>query len=246
MIIVPFLWAGAVALGACVGSFIATAAMRGVRGEGFLAGRSHCDACGQPLSFGQTIPVLSYVALRGACADCRSPISRLHPAAEVAGVAIAAGAMLQPGVPQALLVATLGATLLATALIDSRTQRLPDALTLIIALAAGSLAWIKGEDQLWFGLAAAILAFVILEGLRRVFLWRRGESGLGVGDVKLVAALALWLGPLTPFALALASLAGLAWFAAFRPAAKRLAFGPFIAAAAFLVGSAGGLVSWLA
>src|SRR5690349_21177897 len=50
-------------LGACLGSFAATAALRFSRAEPFIAGRSHCDACGMRLGFAATLPLVSYVGL---------------------------------------------------------------------------------------------------------------------------------------------------------------------------------------
>ena len=72
-------------VGACAGSFAATAAVRMTRQEAFIAGRSHCDHCGVELGMASTVPVLSFVMRRGACGACGGRIDLSHPIGEVAG-----------------------------------------------------------------------------------------------------------------------------------------------------------------
>lgn len=229
-------------IGACAGSFAATAALRSLGGERALAGRSRCDGCGQGLGFSATVPIISYAVLRGACARCGSRIDPAHTAGEVAAAAAAGAAFWLVGPAQATLITTLGLVLLAASIIDQRTQRLPNALTLAAALLSLGLAALNG--QVLVGIAAAAITFVLLEGLRRGFLRLRGRVGLGSGDVKLLCALALWLGVATPWVVALAALIGLLIAMVTKPADGRIAFGPLIAGGALIVGLAvdGGLL----
>jgi prepilin signal peptidase PulO-like enzyme (type II secretory pathway) len=70
-------------------------------------------------------------------------------------------------------------------------------------------------------------------------LWYRrhsGKDGLGWGDVKLVAALGLWMGTELALSVALAAALALGWTAAARPANRRLPFGPFLTVGAIAVG----------
>ncbi len=231
-----WLWPGLFALGATVGSFLVTAAIRSARGEQVIGGRSHCDSCAAPLGFRRTVPVVSYVQARGRCADCGARIPGLHLAGEVAGGAlfVAVGLLTDP--VRAALLLLLGVLLIAAAATDAVTQRLPNVLTAGAALTCGLLAVLAGTASLLAGVTAAALSFLILEGLRRLSRGRRGDPGLGFGDVKLVAALALWLGALTPWMVTAAALAGLSAMAVLRPADGRLAFGPAIAVAAISIG----------
>ena len=243
MITSPILWMSTAAIGACCGSFCTTAALRAARAEPYLTGRSHCDACDMPLGLARTVPLVSYIQSAGRCAGCRSPIVSAHPVGELAGLLIACAALAQADVIHGMLIAILGATLLTTAIIDLKTQRLPDGLTLSVALAGLVGVSLDGIGTLLFGLACAGVAFLVLEGLRRAFFWGRKENGLGLGDVKLVTALAIWLGLVTPWMLALASIAGLIAVSLSRPKEGRLAFGPYIAAAGFVLIAARGW-SW--
>ncbi len=224
--------AAAAGAGLCLGSYAATTAVRAARAEGALTGRSRCDGCGRPLGFASTIPLASFAVLRGRCAACGARIDPLHLAGEALGGAVIAAPILLLPLERGAPVAALGAVLLAASLYDLKTRRLPDVLT----AAAAALCVFLALPHPVVGLISAALAFAVLEALRRGFARARGVQGLGFGDVKLFAALALWLGPLSPWALALASAGGLLQAALTRPEDRRIAFGPAIAAAAFTLG----------
>lgn len=228
----------ALPLGAVIGSFAATAGLRWVRGEQALSGRSRCDACAAPLGFGATIPILSYVRLGGACAHCRAPIHPGHFVGETLGASLAVASVALLPIGPALGVAALGLVLIAAGAADVASRRLPDLASVLTAVLGFGLALVRGPTALLAGLAAAALTGAILLLLRRSFAARRGDPGLGLGDVKLAAALALWLGATTPWALALAGLIGLAQVRLFRPADGRIAFGPILAASGWSVGLA--------
>jgi len=223
-------------LGAVVGSFAATAGLRWARGEQALSGRSRCDACARPLGFSATVPIISYVRLGGACADCRTPIHPGHFAGEVLGASLAVASVAFLPIGQAVAAAAMGAVLIAAAAADAASRRLPDLASAAVAVLGLGLALLRGPAALLAGLAGALLTGAILLLLRRGFAARRGDPGLGLGDVKLTAALALWLGATTPWALALAGLAGLAQVRLAKPADGRIAFGPLLAASGWAVG----------
>ncbi|MFZ4607964.1 MAG: prepilin peptidase [Caulobacter sp.] len=229
--------------GACGGSFAATAALRSLRGEQAVVGRSHCDGCGVTLGFAATTPILSYAAFGGACHHCQARIDPAHVTGEIVGAVVAATAFWCAPPAQATLISLMALVLLAASIIDQRTQRLPDILTLSVALLSLGLAALNG--QVLAGLVAGAVTFALLEGVRRGFLLRRGRSGLGFGDVKLLTALALWLRLATPWAVIVAALIGLGVVALTRPIGGRIAFGPSIAAGAMILGLAiqGGLVA---
>lgn len=222
--------------GTVAGSFAATAGVRASRAEQVFVGRSHCDGCGQTLSYAQTLPLVSYVAAGGACRDCRARIDPIHPAGELAGGAVFLGALMLGDPIRAASVALLGLVLIAASAVDAKSQKLPDALTLLAAMLCALLAWTRSVGAGFAGLAAALVAIAVLEGLRRLSQARNGEPGLGFGDVKLVGALALWLGVDTPWMVTGAAALGLAAMVLLRPPGGRLAFGPAIAAAGWSLG----------
>src|SRR5438093_457000 len=51
--------------------------------------RSACPKCAAPITALQNIPVLSWIALRGRCANCKTPISARYPLVELLGAILA-------------------------------------------------------------------------------------------------------------------------------------------------------------
>lgn len=98
--------------------------------------------------------------------------------------------------PPLLATAVLTIGLFAASVIDLRSHRLPDYLTLpLIALGLIQTQTLDPSALLRHALAALLgfLAFYLIATLyRRV----RGFDGLGLGDAKLLAAAGAWLGPL--------------------------------------------------
>lgn len=241
----PVLTIGVLA-GLALGSYAVTAGLRLSRAEGSTLGRSRCDSCGRSLSFGHTIPLVSYVGLRGACAHCGSRIDPIHIVGEVAGVAVIAPVLWIVDPWRQIPLAVLGLALVATATVDARTRRLPDLFAVIIAVAALALAALAGRPALIAGIVAAALAAAVLVLIRTIALRAKGDAGLGLGDVKLIAALALWLGPATPIMVAAAAILGLVATTVTPRADRRRPFGPFIAVGAWAVGlmAEGGWTPW--
>lgn len=120
---------------------------------------------------------------------------------------IALGDIL-PNLPAALIFVVLAVT-------DARSRRLPRPIMGAFFLAGGAAAaWRGGLAGLAIGLAGAVLAAMPLVLLRRVLPrhWR-----LGGGDIRLAAALGLWLGaPAALLVLAAGAGLGAIWAAAAR------------------------------
>jgi leader peptidase (prepilin peptidase)/N-methyltransferase len=136
----------------------------------------------------------------------------------------------------------LGATLLWLSAIDMRTMRLPDAITLPLAVAGPLLAWaFDWRDPLWHT-ASAAAAYLFLSGFARAYAVLRGRVGLGLGDAKLFAAAGGWLGlgglpSVLLWATATALLLVLIAVLLRQPlsGASRIPFGPFLALGFWLV-----------
>ena len=125
----------------------------------------------------------------------------------------------------------LGLALLLLALFDARLYRLPDGLTLTLLLTGFGAA--EDANRSLAGLTLWALLPFALDALMRRF---KGRSGLGRGDVKLMAGVGAWLGPVsaaTAIALAalMAAAATLVLAAVLRRPARSMpiAFGVFLA-----------------
>lgn len=116
-------------------------------------------------------------------------------AAGSALVALVSAATLS--VPLALASTVLGALMIAGADVDARTYLLPDLVTLG-ALVCGVIAQFALDPfsplqatglALMRGAATALVLMLV----RWAYAWRRGREGIGLGDVKLAAAIGAWL-----------------------------------------------------
>ena len=137
--------------------------------------------------------------------------------------------------------AALGVSLLLLAAIDVRTQRLPDRLTLPLLAAGLALAATEGPGVLADRAAAAALAWGVFTALAAGYRRQRGCDGLGGGDIKLFAAAGAWVGlarlPDVALLAASGALAAIALAALTTgwTVRRRIPFGPFVAAALWLV-----------
>lgn len=236
------------AIAGCVlGSYAVTTGIRAARAQTSAFGRSCCDSCGAVLGFAQTVPIVSYVGLGGVCRCCKARIDPLHLAGELAGGGVLISAVLVATPLRAGLMAILGLSLIAVAAVDLKIQRLPNKGTLLIAAAATGLAASAGIERLAEGAVAAAIAGGLLIGVRVASRRAKGATGLGLGDVKLIAALAIWLGRATPWMVLVAAVLGLATTLGRRLDNPRISFGPMIGIAAWMVGVAveGGDAAWL-
>jgi prepilin signal peptidase PulO-like enzyme (type II secretory pathway) len=97
-------------LGAALGSFFEVVLDRVPRGESLLWPPSHCRTCGHRLTADELVPLISYLAQRGRCRACDTPIGRGVPIREaLSGLALAVPwALGGCGHPIAALIAGLG------------------------------------------------------------------------------------------------------------------------------------------
>ncbi len=199
---------------------------------------SHCPQCKHLLGVLENIPLLSWLALRGRCRHCHTPISIQYPLVELlTGLASAAivwkfGLAWQAGA--GLLLAW---ALSALAGIDLRTQLLPDQLTLPLLWLGLLFSLIPLFIDTHASIIGAMVGYLSLWSVYWLFKLITGKEGMGYGDFKLLAALGAWMGPsaLLPIVL-LSSLAGAIVGGTFlvvrgHDRATPIPFGPFIAIA---------------
>ena len=211
--------------------------------------RSACPACKAPITALQNIPILSYLFLRGRCANCGVHISLRYPLVEaLTGILSAAVAWkLGFGWPAA---ASLVLTwfLVALAFIDIDHQLLPDSLTLpllwlglLLSLFAPPSGMAPIPVDMRSSIIGAIAGYLCLWTVYHLFRLLTAKEGMGYGDFKLLAALGAWLGwqmllPTVLIAAAVGAVSGIALLAARgQNRSTPIAFGPFLAAAGWLM-----------
>ena len=170
------------ALGACIASFLNVVIWRVPRGESIVSPPSHCPKCNAPIRWYQNIPILSWLALRGKCANCRAPISPRYILIELLGGLLFLAALVRmipnicyhggllvvhPGSFMnawvALLVAWIWISLMIVgSMIDYDHKLLPDFVTvggMILGVAVGvgdSLASVLGSHDITGGWLLAV------------------------------------------------------------------------------------------
>jgi leader peptidase (prepilin peptidase)/N-methyltransferase len=230
------------------GSLLGVLIRRLPRGAPVGLARSRCEACGIALGPLELVPLLSWLWLRGRCRHCAAPVDPFHLYIELAALAVAAMAVATAAdATLAWLGCGLGWTLLALAWIDAEWLILPDALTLPLLLAGLGATWLVEPDALADSVFGAALGWLVFAALAAGYRALRGRDGLGGGDAKLLAAAGAWLGwQALPDVMLLAALAALAVTATLQLARRqklgggRLAFGPWLALATWLVWLGGG------
>lgn len=197
--------------GLALGSFVNVCISRLPAHRSIVRPRSECPHCRTAIAARDNIPLLSFVLLRGRCRSCRRPISWRYPLVELATAALTVACILSfdlslDGVAGAIFCAFM----IALAVCDAETLRLPDALTTpLIALGilyrvsdglTGGMPHGAGyalRYGLMLGLRGAISAVataLTLLSLRWLYVLLRRRQGMGLGDVKLAAGIAAWLG----------------------------------------------------
>lgn len=209
---------------------------------GIVVKGSHCPCCGAAIRPWHNIPLLGFALLRGRCAQCSAKISWQYPLVELLTGLLFLGCLWHFGATaQAAWAMLFTAILLAGAGIDFRTQLLPDSLTLPLLW----LGLLLNLDGMYVPLADAVVGaaagYLVLWSVFWAFKLLTGKEGMGYGDFKLLAALGAWLGWQSLLGIVLLSsvvgaiLGGAILLAAGKDRNVPIPFGPFLAAAGWLM-----------
>lgn len=177
--------------GLCVGSFCNVLIYRIPKGEEFVKTPSHCMQCNHRLSWYELIPVFSWLIQGGKCRKCKTKLSAQYPLVEAANglLWLVAGVLFQGDWARVLLFCGMSSLLLVLSVIDWRIFIIPNGIN--FALFVLGVIQVVLDYENWsmyvIGMVAVGLVFLLLH-------FATGGNGLGMGDVKLVAATGLLLG----------------------------------------------------
>lgn len=206
----------------------------------------HCQAAIRPW---HNIPVISYLLLKGKCANCRGTIAARYPAVElVCGLLTLLPVYIYGPTWAGFFGMVLVWCLVSLTMIDIDHQLLPDSITLPLMW----LGLLINLNAVYAPLADAVIGaaagYLSLWSVYWLFKLVTGKEGMGYGDFKLLAALGAWMGwAYLPLIVILSSLVGAviglgAILVSGRDHAKPMPFGPYLAIAGLIAFFWGDLV----
>lgn len=164
---------------------------------------SRCLHCGYELRWFDLIPLVSWIALRGRCRDCRKPIGIMEPLIELGTAAFfVVSYVLWPfdlttglQITQFVIWLISGVGLAIMFAYDSRWYLLPDKINFaVIALGLVSAVLMIIQSQNHVGAVLNVLgSIVVLSGIYFVLYMISKGRWIGFGDVKLGLGLGLLL-----------------------------------------------------
>lgn len=234
--------------GACIGSFINVCVYRIPLGRSVVFPGSHCAACGAPIAGYHNLPIISWLWLRGRAACCGTRIDFRYCLVEL-GMALLFFALWEFHPPlHAIVYAVMSSGLVIACLIDFDHFLIPDRFSLG-GCAAGFLACalvpsLVGETTPIAGFSWSVIG-AVAGGLTMLAVAWAGriifkKEAMGMGDVKFLAAMGAFLGPLAltwivPISALIGSIAGLGVIFIRRVGwSARIPYGPFLGLAAIL------------
>jgi len=197
-------------LGACVASFLNVVAWRMPRGESIVSPPSHCPKCNAPIKWWQNIPILSWLALRGRCANCSKPISPRYIVVEAIGgclflavfwrILASAQVVHWPDVVTLVAMWAWVAMMLVGSVIDFDHKLLPDFVT-VGGMVLGVAHWafrsiiLHSPFYILHSIAGLAFGFGLLWLVRFFGSKAFKREAMGMGDVFLMGAVGALFGP---------------------------------------------------
>ena len=237
-------------LGGVIGSFLNVCIYRIPR-DGISVHsprRSYCPVCQETLRTFDTLPLLSYVFLRGRCRHCEARISVLYPCVELATGLLFLVMYYRFGLTlEGLLGLVFVSLLVPIAVIDAQHYIIPNVL-IVTGLVLGfgivcGIAYQRGD--VWYlltRLIGAVAGGTVLWLIAVVGSAILRKKAMGGGDIKLMALIGLVLGAWPELAMVMAfsafsgAIVGTALIiSGIKSRQSPIPYGPFLAGAAVLV-----------
>ncbi len=196
-------------LGAMMGSFYNVCIYRIPRKMFFASTRSQCPHCKAAIPFWHNIPILSWLLLRGRARCCGNRISIQYVLVELMTAILFVviywhfpfvmrpdGGLVfdSPEVMRCLHALAFTSLLLICSVIDLEHQIIPDVLSIPMILLSPLVVYLHPELDWKSSLIGVIVGGGSLYTVAWLYYVIRRNYGLGMGDVKLLAAIGGWLG----------------------------------------------------
>ena len=223
-------------LGSCLGSFFILVGSRTAKKQSIVSPGSHCMNCETQLKIYELIPILSGVYLRGKCRTCqnRIPVSYILLEA-LSGIVMIMSCHLLAWSTETIVAMTFYYLLLTITISDLEEHKIPNAVLLPFFIIGLIERLLISQTLHWYfnPLLGLIVGFSVM-----FLLAYFSKGGMGGGDIKLLAVIGIFIGPIGALiTLFIAAFLGL-FYAIFSGAAlkkgTKIPFGPFLAIGAWL------------
>lgn len=180
--------------GIIVGSFLNVCIYRIPKGESVVTVGSHCMNCHHKLKWYDLFPLFSWLFLRGRCRYCGTKISIQYPLIEsVNGLLYVITFAICGWNIDSVLWCLMFSTLLVIAVVDYRTMLIPGKADAVILMIGVVHLILHRSNWLYFVIGFIFMAlFLFLIAI--LFKEATGKSGLGYGDIELMACVGLCIG----------------------------------------------------
>ena len=257
--LITFNYFQAFVIGSCIGSFINVIVFRFPNNLSIVKPRSYCPKCKKRLAWKENIPLISWIIQRGKCKSCKASISSRYPLVELttgclfmiflnsSPTTYDIGSILFLDVILSWIFLSL---LICIALIDIDSFWIPQGLInfgFFIGFIGLILADFLSNNSITInlilrGVGASLMSFMIFELFRKIAKYIYKKDAIGKGDSKLIAMMALWLGPIGVILCVAISYILAAAFCLFGISLNFVKLKQVIPFAPFL--SLGGLITW--
>ena len=209
----------AIIIGCCLGSFLLCLCTS----KNFFS-RSKCDYCNHTLNILDLIPIISFICLKGRCRYCNSKISYEYLISELIMSLICILIVYRYDISfHSLKLLILVSFMFCISIIDIKTYIIPFILNVLIVLYRFIFDGFNMDDVL-IGLIISFSIFI----LSYLFRFILHKETMGLGDIKLLFSLGLYLGFIENImAIFLSCLFGLI-YGLYKRKDDYFAFGPFI------------------
>jgi leader peptidase (prepilin peptidase) / N-methyltransferase len=203
--------AAAAVFGLLLGSFLNVCIYRIPRDISVVSPRSFCPECGASIVWYDNVPVLSFLLLRGRCRKCGQPIGWRYPLVEIVTAALFAAVAFRYGLNAAAFKWCLFEAILVVLFCTDLEERLLlDEFTLggsLVGLVFAFFVPVQGScvemlmaagrvrlRSLLNAVSSAAIFSLPLWGIARIYERIRQPDAMGLGDIKLLALLGIYLG----------------------------------------------------
>ena len=187
-------------IGLILGSFCTVCVNRLPQNLSIIKPRSFCINCKKTIQWFHNIPLFSFIFLKGKCGYCQKKISWIYPVIEIttAFSLIILYFYFKTIHFEFIFLSLFFLSLIILFFCDFKFFLLPN--TIIFFLyAIGLLRCLVSPDSIFFSSSIdCLIGFVVGIGFlyffAKIYQIIRKKEGMGMGDVKLLGALGLWLG----------------------------------------------------